>query len=186
MKKTRSRNSRDTVPLSCIRKNFCEFHIFAKFVWKPLTILAYRAHNHDIHMNPYFNQIYVHSGKCSAQCWNLGTIYGGQKPSRNKIVVPTRQATQAGGIDSLESIPGLFTSLRIPSQLSGLSPEKSNAVHSANRRPGKLHFVTFSHTVHFVSMYYLHIFLPLLYSATSCGSVRNIELYFPLFLSRAH
>ncbi len=32
------------------------------------------------------------------------TIYGGKEPSRNRIVVPARQATQPGGIGSLESI----------------------------------------------------------------------------------
>ncbi len=51
------------------------------------------------------------------QCWNFRTIYGGQEPSRNRIVVPARQATQAGGIDSLESIPGLLYSLKIPVQM---------------------------------------------------------------------
>ncbi len=33
---------------------------------------------------------------------------------RNRVVVPARQATQAGGIDTLESIPGLHKSLKIP------------------------------------------------------------------------
>ncbi len=81
----------------------------------------------------------------------------------------------------MESIPGLLTSLKISSQLSGFSPEKCYALHSANRRPGKLHLVTFSHTVHFVSTY--TVFLPLLSSSTSCGSVRNIENYsFPSFM----
>ena len=35
------------------------------------------------------------------------------RASRNSVVVPARQATQAGGIDSLESIPGLLKSLKI-------------------------------------------------------------------------
>ncbi len=46
----------------------------------------------------------------SFQCWNLRTIYGGYEPSRNRVVVPARQATWAGAIDSLESIPGLLKS----------------------------------------------------------------------------
>ncbi len=42
-------------------------------------------------------------------------MYGGQEPSRNRFVVPARQATQSSGINSLESIPGLHKSLKIPS-----------------------------------------------------------------------
>jgi hypothetical protein len=34
----------------------------------------------------------------------LRTIYGGQEPSRNRVFVPDRQATQAGGIDSSERL----------------------------------------------------------------------------------
>ncbi len=37
-------------------------------------------------------------------CRNFRTIYGGQEPSRNRVVIPASQATQADGIDSLESI----------------------------------------------------------------------------------
>ncbi len=40
--------------------------------------------------------------------------YGGQEPSRKRVLVPARQATEAGGIDSLESISGLHRSLKIP------------------------------------------------------------------------
>jgi hypothetical protein len=40
-------------------------------------------------------------------------IYGGLEPSRNRVTVPARQATFAGGIGSLESIPGLHKSLKI-------------------------------------------------------------------------
>jgi hypothetical protein len=36
--------------------------------------------------------------------------------SRNRIVAPARQATQLVGIGSLESIPGLFKSLKIRAQ----------------------------------------------------------------------
>ncbi len=36
-----------------------------------------------------------------------------KEPSKNRVVVPIRQATKAGGIDSLESIPGLLKSLKI-------------------------------------------------------------------------
>ncbi len=35
------------------------------------------------------------------------------RTSRNTVIVPGRQATQAGGIDSLESIPSLFKSFKI-------------------------------------------------------------------------
>ncbi len=41
--------------------------------------------------------------------------YGGQEPRRNRVVTPARQAKQAGGIDSLESIPWLLKSFKIPS-----------------------------------------------------------------------
>ncbi len=46
------------------------------------------------------------------QCWIFRTIYGGQKPSRKRVVLPARQATYAGKIDSLESIPVLLKSLK--------------------------------------------------------------------------
>ncbi len=42
--------------------------------------------------------------------WGLGT-------SKNTVVVPARQTSKAGGFDSLESIPGLPKSLKIPSQM---------------------------------------------------------------------
>ncbi len=41
-------------------------------------------------------------------CWNFRTIYGGKEQSRNRVVVPARKATQAGGNDSMESILGLL------------------------------------------------------------------------------
>jgi hypothetical protein len=37
---------------------------------------------------------------------------GGQKPSRNRVIVPARQATQHGGIGSSESILGLLKTLK--------------------------------------------------------------------------
>jgi hypothetical protein len=37
-------------------------------------------------------------------------------PSRNRVVVPTRQSTYADGIDFLESILGLLKSLNIRAQ----------------------------------------------------------------------
>jgi hypothetical protein len=40
----------------------------------------------------------------SQLCWNFKTICGAR--NRVGVVVPARQATYAGGIDSLESIPG--------------------------------------------------------------------------------
>ncbi len=70
--------------------------------------------------------LFPNRGECTVQystfvarnyglCWNFRTIFGGQEPSRNRDVVPARQATQAGGIDSLESIPGLLKKFKIPS-----------------------------------------------------------------------
>ena len=38
---------------------------------------------------------------------------GGEEAIRNRAVVPTRQATQPGGIGSLKSSPGLLKSLKI-------------------------------------------------------------------------
>ena len=51
------------------------------------------------------------------QSWNFLTIYGGQEPSSNRVIVPARQATYAGGIHSLESIPGLQKRLKIRVQI---------------------------------------------------------------------
>jgi hypothetical protein len=42
--------------------------------------------------------------------WGLGTEY------RKRTIVPARQATKAGGIHSLESIPGLHKRLKKPAQ----------------------------------------------------------------------
>ncbi len=50
------------------------------------------------------------------QCWDFRTICGGQESSRNRVVVPARQAAKTGGINSLESIPRLLKSLKILSQ----------------------------------------------------------------------
>ncbi len=47
------------------------------------------------------------------QSWNFLRVYGGSEPWRNRVIVPARQATQAGGIHSLESIPGLHKRLKI-------------------------------------------------------------------------
>ncbi len=41
-------------------------------------------------------------------------MYGGKEPSKNRVVVPARQVTTAGWIDSLESIPGHLENLKIP------------------------------------------------------------------------
>ncbi len=40
-------------------------------------------------------------------------FHGGYIPSRSRVVVSARQATQAGGIDSLGSIPGLLKGLTL-------------------------------------------------------------------------
>jgi hypothetical protein len=62
-------------------------------------------------------QIYSHAtvlgGRTRIMCWNFKTIYGSSDPSRNRVVVPSRQATSAGGIDSVESIPGLLQKYRL-------------------------------------------------------------------------
>ncbi len=47
------------------------------------------------------------------------------EPSRNAVVVSARQATWAGGIDSLESIPGPFKRLKLPSQSSWKKDKKN-------------------------------------------------------------
>ncbi len=50
----------------------------------------------------------------------LNNLCGGYAPSRNRVVVPARQATQPGGIGSLESILGLLQSLKIRAQDSAM------------------------------------------------------------------
>jgi hypothetical protein len=50
----------------------------------------------------------IDSGVC-AGCL-IRTIYGGYEPSWNRVAVPACQATWNGGIDYLESIPGLLKS----------------------------------------------------------------------------
>jgi hypothetical protein len=59
--------------------------------------------------------LYTSSIRQMNLCWNFRTIYGGYRSqlSRKRVAVPARQAT--GGIDFLESIPGLLKSLKIPS-----------------------------------------------------------------------
>ncbi len=53
-------------------------------------------------------------GHTEAPYWNfLNSLWGLKEPSTRRVAVPTRQATQAGRIDSLESIPGLLKSLKI-------------------------------------------------------------------------
>ncbi len=56
------------------------------------------------------------AGELEKQCWNFYTSMG----ARNRVV-PARQATQPGGIGSLESILGLLESLKIQSQLGNVS-----------------------------------------------------------------
>ncbi len=56
----------------------------------------------------------------------LNNSMGSLEPSRNRVVVPARQATWAGGIDPLKSMLGLLKSLKIqadfPSLPSSLLP----------------------------------------------------------------
>jgi len=47
-----------------------------------------------------------------AQKWSVLEFLN-NLPSRNRVIVPARQATQPGGIGSLESILGLLKSLKI-------------------------------------------------------------------------
>ncbi len=47
-------------------------------------------------------------------------ILWGWEPSRNRVVVQARQATQPGNIGSLESILGLLKSLKIRIQVSSV------------------------------------------------------------------
>ncbi len=54
------------------------------------------------------------------QCWNFRTIYEGYR-NRVGVGLSYRQATKAGGINSLESIPELLKSLKIPSQYTMLN-----------------------------------------------------------------
>ncbi len=70
----------------------------------------------------------VNAKAATVLCWNFRPICVSQVPSRNRIVAPARQPTQAGRIDSLESIPGLLKSLKIPSL--GSFPESSDTVES--------------------------------------------------------
>ncbi len=53
------------------------------------------------------------SAENSCPVLEFGTIYGGLEPSRNRVVVPARQAMQPFGIGSLESILGILKSLKI-------------------------------------------------------------------------
>ncbi len=53
----------------------------------------------------------------STLCNVSAVISAGILANRNRVVVPARQPTLAGEIDSLESIPGPLKSLKIPAQL---------------------------------------------------------------------
>ncbi len=48
--------------------------------------------------------------------WDFRTINGGKEPSRKRVVVPARQATWAGEMDSLKSIPGLLKRIQSRAQ----------------------------------------------------------------------
>jgi hypothetical protein len=68
---------------------------------------------------------------------------GGKEQSRNRVVVPARQATQAGGNDSLESILGLLKSLKfglcdgiIEQSMGGQGTEQDIGL---SYRPARLH-----------------------------------------------
>ncbi len=70
-------------------------------------------------------------------CWNFQTIYGGYEPNMNRVVVPARQATQPGGIGSLESILRLLKSLKFgPLPWNKKSKETRNSVpnHSTEEK----------------------------------------------------
>jgi hypothetical protein len=57
-----------------------------------------------------------------------------QAVTTNRVIIPARQTTLAGGIDSLESIPGLLKRLQIRvqpfSQLGSLRPSIVSIFHS--------------------------------------------------------
>ncbi len=77
----------------------------------------------------------------SKLCWNFWTIYGGQEPSRNRVLVPARQATKADGIDSLESISEHHRSLKIPPRWIAIT----FPCQTCPRR--SLHFYSFLHNI---------------------------------------
>jgi hypothetical protein len=59
----------------------------------------------------------THTPLHSSLCCNFLAIYRRQKPIRNRVLVPARQATKAGGIDSMESVLG---SIEVKNTASGL------------------------------------------------------------------
>jgi hypothetical protein len=61
-------------------------------------------------MVPQFQVLWVWSDHYWAGIYEQSM--GAVEPSRNRVILPARQATKAGGIDSLESIPGLLKSLK--------------------------------------------------------------------------
>jgi hypothetical protein len=64
----------------------------------------------------------------------------------NRVIVPARQATQAGGIDSLESIPGLHKRLQIWPLVISFFPllfSKRNRKGGTKDRPGCVHVFKF-------------------------------------------
>ncbi len=71
------------------------------------------------------------------------------EPSRNWVIVPACQTTEAGGIDSLESIPGKFKNTVseierqfVDESVGGGVREEPN--HTTARRNGLLHIIQYS------------------------------------------
>ncbi len=58
---------------------------------------------------------FLHGGLDCASCAGSLEQSMGARGGIYRVVVPARQATYAGGIDSFELIPGLLKSLKMPS-----------------------------------------------------------------------
>ncbi len=93
-----------------------------------------------VHAQNFFTRLAIVSAPASLLllapllCWNFKTIYGGQEPRRNRFVVPACQGTQAGGIDSLEPITGLFNSFKFRALLFNIPSATGHSwAHSGQR-----------------------------------------------------
>jgi hypothetical protein len=96
---------------------YCLVHVdfYCKFLTKKNIIRRKKGHR-----NVFFAIYRNGTGgrRISIQSLNFLPIYGGYEPSTNRFIVLARPTTEAGGLDSLESIPGLHRSLKIRALLS--------------------------------------------------------------------
>ncbi len=104
-----------------------EWRLLFKYLLFPLSrLLMYNSVQSSLQrakITEYIIEILARlSWSWSDQCWNFITINKGWKWGRNRVLVPARQATKAGGIDSLELIPKLLKSLKILAQLTSPLP----------------------------------------------------------------